>query len=486
MSVLQNAAETAARSQREPLTHWIGGRGVVSPETTYRVGVDPATGGPGVGVPAGTAQDVDLAVRSADAAAWNWRKTASAERGRVLAAIAATLRARAEELADLEISDTGKPRRTALAEVIGAADYFEFYAGLVNLPHGEVIDVVPGQHVYTLREPFGVIGVITPWNLPINQAARAVAPALAAANTVVAKPAEVTSRTTLELARIATKQGLPDGVFNVVLGSGTVVGEALVRHPLVRKLAFTGSVGVGQSIGRLAADRVLPLTLELGGKSANVVFDDADLEFAATEAVRAFTTNAGQVCSAGTRLLVQSTIHDAFVDAVVSATRRLKVGTHLGPLITEGQFRTVQEYFHIARVEGATAATGGQVATGSGMGFYVEPTVYTGVTNDMRIAREEIFGPVLVVVPFETEDEAVALANDSDFGLVAGVWTQNVSRALRVAECLEVGQVFVNTWSTASVQTSFGGQKLSGYGREKGIEALNHYSQVKSVSIALR
>jgi aldehyde dehydrogenase (NAD+) len=470
-----------------PLLHWIGGKAVPSAVGTTRVGTNPANGGPGAEVSLGTAADVDSAVQAAHSAAKGWRRMGSLDRGRILAAMSRRLLADLDELAAMESADTGKPRALSMAEIRGAAEYFEFYAGLVNLPIGEVLDIQPNLHVYTLREPLGVVGVITPWNLPLNQAARACAPALAAGNTIVAKPAETTSCTTVALARIGSEEGLPPGVFNVVLGRGVEVGTAIVQHPLVRKVAFTGSVPVGQEIGRIAADRIMPLTLELGGKSANIVFADADLEFAASEAVRAFTTNAGQVCSSGTRLLVQREVQERFTAAVVTATRRLRLGHEVGPMITRGQWETVQSYFQIAAEEGATPETGGGVPLDPELagGFYVEPTIYSGVTNDMRIAREEIFGPVLVIIPFETEDEAVALANDSEFGLVGGVFTSDMSRAIRVAESIEAGQVYINSWSTQSVQMPFGGHKHSGYGREKGIEALNHYSHVKSISIRL-
>ncbi|WP_018634954.1 aldehyde dehydrogenase family protein [Parafrankia elaeagni] len=428
---------------------------------------------------------VDAAVREAAAAAQHWRHLASFDRGRVLMSIARRIVADLDDLVALERAETGKPAPLAAAEIIGAAEYFEFYASLVHLPIGAVLDVRPDLHVYTVREPFGVVGVITPWNLPLNQAARACAPALAAGNVVVVKPAETTTGTTVALARLAVEEGLPPGVLNVVLGPGSTVGSAIVEHPLVRKVAFTGSVLVGQKIGRIAAERILPLTLELGGKSANIVFADADLDFAATEAVRAFTGKAGQICSSGTRLLVERNIHDEFVAKVVEAARRQRPGHELGPMITDQQFETVQHYFRVATDDGAVAATGGTVALEPGMAEqrFVEPTVYTGVTSDMRIAREEVFGPVLAVLPFETEDEAVAIANDSDYGLVGGVFTADISRAFRVARAIEAGQVYVNSWSTQSVQMPFGGHKASGYGREKGIEALAHYSQMKSISV---
>src|SRR6202167_785518 len=471
----------------EPLLHWIDGQFVASADGSTYTGIDPSTGGPGAELSRGTAADVDRAVRAAHRARTSWRHLGSLERGRILAAIGRRLLAEVDVLAAMETADTGKPLALSAAEIRGAAEYFEFYAALVNLPAGEVLDIQPSLHVYTLREPLGVVGVITPWNLPLNQAARACAPALAAGNTVVAKPAEDTSRTTVELARMASEEGLPPGVLNVVLGLGPEVGTAIVQHSLVRKVAFTGSVRVGQEIGRIAAERILPLTLELGGKSANIVFADADLDFAATEAVRAYATNAGQVCSSGTRLLVQRQVQDRFVEAVVTATGRLRPGRDVGPLITYDQWETVQRYFKIAAEEGARAEIGGTLALDPALtgGFYVEPTVYTAVTNDMRIAREEIFGPVLVVIGFDTEEEAVELANDSDYGLVGGVFTSAMSRAIRVAEAIEAGQVYINSWSTQSVQMPFGGHKHSGYGREKGIEALNHYSHIKSISIRI-
>ncbi|MCR1784000.1 aldehyde dehydrogenase family protein [Nocardioides carbamazepini] len=449
----------------------------------------PADGlGDGLGDALGDAQEaVDEACRAAAAAAYGWRHTEAFARGRVLMAIARRMLADLDELVATECAETGKPAALAEAEIRGAADYFEFYASLVHLPSGDVLDVRPDLHVYTMREPYGVVGVITPWNLPLNQAARACAPALAAGNVVVVKPAETTSGTTLALARMALEEGLPPGVLTVVPGPGSTVGTAIVEHPLVRKVAFTGSVPVGQSIGRIAAERILPLTLELGGKSANIVFADADLDFAAAEAVRAFTGNAGQVCSSGTRLLVERSVHDDFVARVVALARRQRPGHELGPMITDKQFETVQHYFQVAAEDGLVPATGGTVAVAPGLAErrYVEPTVYVGVTNDMRIAREEVFGPVLAVIAFDTEDEAVAIANDSDYGLVGGVFTADMSRAFRVAHAIEAGQVYINSWSTQSVQMPFGGHKASGYGREKGIEALAHYSQVKSVSVRI-
>ncbi len=468
------------------LEHWIDGAARASIDGQTVELAQGARAAAPIRVARGGAADVDGAVQAAAAATSSWRSLSAKDRGRMLRAASELIRERVDDLVEEEVLDTGKPRSLAAAEISGAADYFEFYSTLVNLPVGDVLDVQPGLHVHTVREPYGVVGIITPWNLPMNQAARAVAPALAAANTVVLKPAEVTPTTSVRMAEVLRDAGVPAGVFNVVLGQGSVAGMALVRHPAVRKLAFTGSVPVGREIGRVAAERVLPLTLELGGKSACIVFEDADLDLASREVVRAFTTNAGQVCSSGTRLLVEESIREDLVSRVAQIVADLREGEHIGPLITDQQARTVRDYLSIAEQEGANPVVGGRVADErAGEKCFIPPTVYDRVTNDMRIAREEIFGPVLAVISFTSEGEAVRLANDSDFGLVGGVFSGDVARGLRVASQLEVGQAYVNSWSTQSVEMPFGGHKLSGYGREKGIEAINHYSQVKSISLNL-
>ncbi|PXW24622.1 aldehyde dehydrogenase [Nocardia sp. 348MFTsu5.1] len=471
----------------QKLDHWIGGASSAPSAGEYLDVIDPASGNEVRRIASGNAADISAAVAAAEAAAEAWRQVPGLARARLFSDLARAMRENAQELAGLEISETGKPESVALGEVEGSATYFDFYGGLIGMPIGETLDVAPDQHVYTRREPFGVVGVITPWNVPINQAARACAPALAAGNVVVVKPSEYTSSTTVRLAQLASEVGFAPGVFNVVLGGGAGAGAALVQHPSVAKVAFTGSVPTGRAIGKIAAERIIPLTLELGGKSANIIFADADLDAAVAGSLQAFTANAGQVCSAGTRLLVHRSVHDEVVKRLVDRAANVRVGRDIGPLITRDQFSRVQEYFAVAESDGAVAAAGGTVSavareTG---GFYIDPTIYTGVDNTARIAREEIFGPVVVVIPFDDDTEAVALANDSDYGLVAGVWTKDVSRALTVSDRLRVGQVFVNTWSTASVQTPFGGWKNSGYGREKGVEALHHYSQVKCVTIKL-
>jgi aldehyde dehydrogenase (NAD+) len=454
---------------------------------------DPANGELLTKVARGDANDVDTAVRDAEEAFPAWRDQHPAVRGRILTAIAAALRGRSAELARMETLDNGKPLHQSVADVEIAARYFEFYSGLADKILGETIPLGPNYHAYTRREPFGVTAHIVPWNAPIQQAARGIAPALAAGNTVVAKPSQLTPLTCLALARIGAECGLAPGVFNVVTGTGGEAGTALVSHPSVRKIAFTGSVETGRSIMRAAADRLVPLTLELGGKSPNIVFEDADLDRAARSSIIGYTLNTGQACSAGTRLLVQRRVHDEFVERLVTLTKGLKIGPGMedpdvGPLTSAEQRDRVFRYIKVGAAEGARPAVGGSHPMGGRLasGYFVEPTILVNTTNLMRVAREEIFGPVLCVIPFESESEAIEIANDSDFGLVAGLWTQDLGRAHRVAARLEVGQVYVNEYFAGGVETPFGGWKQSGFGREKGVEAVHHYTELKTVVVRVQ
>jgi len=457
--------------------------------------VHPATGEQLATVAEARAEDVDAAVAAAGRAfeAGAWVGLDAADRALILWRMADLMEARREELARLEVLDNGKPLREAQIDIREAIDAFRYYAGWCTKLQGDTIPVRGQVLNYTLREPVGVVGAIIPWNFPLLMAAWKVAPALACANTVVLKPAEQTPLSALELAAIGQEAGLPRGVLNVVPGFGETAGAALVRHPEVDKIAFTGSTAVGRTIMREAADTLKKVSLELGGKSPNIVFEDADLDAAARGAFAAIFYNAGQCCTAGSRLLVQESVHDQLVDKLVERARKLQPGdpldpkTRLGPLVSQEQLERVLAYIEQGKAEGAHAVTGGARALygGETRGYWVEPTIFPAVTPEHVIAREEIFGPVLAVLPFGDEDDAVRIANDTLYGLAAAVWTNDLKRAHRVARRIRAGTVWVNTYHPLDAASPFGGYKQSGYGRELGAYALDLYTQIKSVWVDL-
>ncbi|WP_255152338.1 aldehyde dehydrogenase family protein [Halorarius halobius] len=446
--------------------------------------VDPATERPIATVARGDAPDVDSAVAAADAALDDWRSMAPQERGRRLNALAEAIRDQSDLLAHLETADNGKPISHAEADVETCARYFEYYAGVADKVHGDSIPLTDEYVDYTVREPLGVTAQIIPWNLPTNIFGRSVAPALATGNVAVVKPAEQTPLTAVEIARIASEVGIPDGVLNVVPGFGGEAGARLSAHPDVDGVSFTGSVPTGIEVGKTAVENVTNVHLELGGKSPNVVYPDADIESAVESTMTGIFANAGQVCSAGSRLLLHEAISDEFLDELATQVEAMSVGpgegdADMGPLVSEEQFEKVTNYLDVGRAEAGEPFIGGDVLDRDG--YFVEPTVFTGVDNDMRIAREEIFGPVLSVIEFSDEQEAIEIANDTDYGLVAGIHTQNMGRAHRFARDVQAGQVYINEWFAGGEETPFGGYKQSGFGREKGLAAVDAYTQVKNV-----
>jgi betaine-aldehyde dehydrogenase len=445
-------------------------------DVTLRV-VNPATEQPIAELESAGADDADAAVARAKAAFPAWRAFTPDARGRVLRRLASLVEEHGDELALLETRNVGKPIADSRGEVQMVADVFQFYAGAVDKHHGETIPVAGGVDM-TFREALGVVGLIVPWNFPVAIASWKLGPALACGNTVVLKPAELTPLTAVRLAELALEAGIPDGVLNVVVGPGSVVGRRLAEHPDVAKIGFTGSTEVGRGVMEAAAGTIKRVTLELGGKSANVVFADADLERAAAQAPYAVFGNAGQDCCARSRILVERTAYDRFLDLLVDATRGVRVGdpeddaTEMGPLITAAHREQVASF-----VDGSVAFRGD---TPDGAGFWF-PCTLVEASNDDRVAREEVFGPVAAVIPFDDEADAIRIANDTPYGLSGSIWTRDGARALRVARAIDSGVLSINANTSVRVQTPFGGFKQSGFGRELGLHALDGYSEVKNV-----
>ena len=454
---------------------------------------DPSSGGLLATVAKAKKADVDRAVAAAQQALESnaWGGATPAERGRLLFRIAQALRDRAEELAALESRDNGKPLRQSRTDLQVAARYFEFFAGVADKLMGHTIPLGPGFLDYTVREPIGVSAQIIPWNYPIQIGARGVAPALAAGCTVVLKPAEDAPMTALRLGEIAMECGAPPGVLNVLPGRGPEAGAALASHPGINQLTFTGSVEVGIAVAKMAADNVVPVVMELGGKSPNIVFADADMDAAAQGVANAIFQNAGQTCSAGSRLLVQRKAHDELVARLAERAKSMRVGPgisdpDMGPIISRKQLETIEGYVKIGKGEGAEiAAGGGRPSDPSlGGGFFFQPTLLDNVSPDMRVAQEEIFGPVLAIITFDDVEDAIAIANRSQYGLVAGVRTRDINKAMAIASRVKAGQVYINTYGAGGgVELPFGGYKKSGYGREKGLDSLASYLQIKNVCV---
>ena len=456
--------------------------------------INPATEDVIATVASGDASDVDAAVSAARAALGGpWGKMSARDRGRLVSRLADRLLERADEVARLETLHNGKPIfESRQIEIPAAAECLEYYAGWADKVMGETIPVKGNYFTYTLREPLGVVAAIVPWNFPLLLAAWKVAPALACGNAVIIKPASQTPLTALALAEIAVDVGLPAGVLNVITGPGSTVGQAIVEHPGIDKIAFTGDTSTGKAIMRSAADTLKKITLELGGKSPNIVLPDADLDAALRGATTGIFYGKGEVCAAGSRLLVDTAIKSEFMDKLAARAKRMVAGdpldpkTRYGALASKKQLETVERYVEAGRREGASLVAGGQrTDIGTGKGYFYQPTVFDNVTSAMTIAREEIFGPVLAVIDFADLDEAIARANDTQYGLAAAVWTRDIKKAHYVAQKLQAGTVWVNTYNIYDTAAPFGGYKASGFGREMSAHAIEHYTQVKTVFVDL-
>ncbi|MDE1951819.1 MAG: aldehyde dehydrogenase [Betaproteobacteria bacterium] len=480
-------------SQVDALTRYelyIDGASVVPDGGEYFASQDPFTGKDWAMIARGSAVDVDRAVRAArrafESAAWS--ALSASRRGALMRRLADLIGENASRLAEIERRDNGKLAAEVVTQVNYMSEYFHYYAGLADKVQGSVIPTdKPGVLSFTRHEPKGVVAIITPWNSPLTLTSWKLAPALAAGCTVVIKPSEFTSASMLEFARLFAQAGFPPGVVNVVTGLGPEVGAPLVAHPDVAHIGFTGGEIAGQKIYEAAARGLKTVTLELGGKSPNIVFDDADLDRALLGVVSGIFAAAGQTCQAGSRLLVQRSVHDEFVRRLVDFVRGIRLGdpadpgTQIGPIATPAQFDKVLSYIEIAKAEGARCVTGGRSRPDIGSGQFVEPTIFVGVDNRMRIAQEEVFGPVLSVIAFDDEADAVRIANDVQFGLAAGVWTQSLQRALYVVERVKAGTIWVNNYRATSYTSPFGGFKRSGIGRESGIDAIREYLETKCV-----
>ena len=459
--------------------------------------VNPATGNVIATAPLGGREDVDRAVAAARKAfddPKGWANWAAGKRGRSLAKLAALVKQHSEELAQLETANGGKPITSSRGEVVGASLVFDYYAGAANKVFGQTIPVSKPGIDMTLREPIGVVGLIVPWNFPILMASWKLGPALAAGNACILKPASYTPLTAIRLGELALEAGIPAGILNVVTGPGGSAGASIAAHPGVGKVAFTGETTTGQEIMRLASANVKKISLELGGKSPNIVFADADLAKFAKESPYSVFDNCGQDCCARSRILVERSAHDELVELFAAATRKVKVGdpldeaTEVGPLVSARQRDRVRDYIEIGLGEGATVVVGGAAPNDPALagGAYLMPTVFDGATNDMRIAREEIFGPVVSVIPFDTEAEAIKLANATPYGLSGSVWSRDIGKALRTAKGIQAGVLSVNSNSSVHTEAPFGGYKMSGIGRELGMAAIDMYTETKNIFIDLR
>jgi aldehyde dehydrogenase (NAD+) len=488
------AASTLANGHLDgmPEGHFINGRWCASHSGRTMPSFDPGTGRVHADVAAGDADDVNDAVASAAQAFKAWRVRLPAERARILHRAADLIRARADRLAVAECLDSGKPLSEAAGDVRSAARTFEYYAGAADKLQGDSIPLGPGYVAYTVHEPVGVTAHIVPWNYPISTTARSLAPALAAGCTAVVKPAEQTPITALMLAAILTEAGLPDGACNVVTGTGTGAGAPLVANREVRHVTFTGSVATGSLVMQAAARTIASVTLELGGKSPVVVLADCDIDSAVRDVAGAIFGNAGQICSAGSRLVIERSIHDAFLERLVARARAFSMGhglrdPELGPLSSAEHREKVAGFVDDARARGLDIVTGGRRATDpeTREGWFYEPTIVDGAGPQDRLVQEEIFGPVLTVQTIDDPDEALAIANGTSFGLVAGVYTADITRALRLARDIDAGQIYVNEYFAGGIEVPFGGNRMSGFGREKGLTAPHAYCAAKSVVVRI-